>query len=94
MLAFNRNGADTAIPPSTHRDGDFAGMSTVKSAGTGANTAAPDRHYGNGNLAVAPASGNAGSGIAPGFDSQGLDYDSVFFLWQPGPRSGQVPGIR
>ena len=49
----------------------------------------------NGNLAAAPASGNAGSGIAvaDGSGSQILDYDSVFFLWQTRPQGGQVPGI-
>ena len=90
-LAFNRTGADTAAPPGTHRYGGFAESSTVRSA----DTAASDRDYGNGNLATAPASGNAGSGIAVavGQGSQGLDYDSVFVLWQNGPRGGQVPEI-
>ena len=95
MLASNRSGADTATPAGSHRDGDLAGTSTVNSTDTGADTAAPDSHYGNGNLAAALASGNADSGItaAPGSGSQGLDYDSMFFLWQTGPLGGQVPGI-
>ena len=43
-----------------------------------ADTAASDRDYGNGNLATAPASGNAGSGsaVVVGQGSQGLDYES------------------
>ena len=70
-------------------------MSTVNSAGTGADTAAPDRHYENQKLVATPASGNADSCIAaaPASGSQGLDYDSVFFLWQTGPRGGQVLAI-
>ena len=81
MLASNPTVADTTAPPGTYRVGDFVGTSTVWSAGTEADTAAPDRDYGNGNLATALASGNAGSGIAAatGSGSQGLDYDSVFF---------------
>ena len=42
---------------------------------------------------LTPPSRNAGSGIATGSDSQGLDYGSVFFLWQTGSWGGQVPGI-
>ena len=90
MLASNRTGADTpappsadtAAPPGAHRDGDLAGTSTLKAPALAPTQ--PPRHYGNGNLAAAPASGNADSGIAagPGSGSQGLDYDSVFFLWQ------------
>ena len=81
--------------PDAHRDRDFAGTPTAWSAGTDADTDAPDWDYQNGNLAAAPASGNAGSGhaVATESGSQGLDYDSVFFLWQTGPRGGQVPGI-
>ena len=93
MLSSNHTGADTTAPPNTHRDGDSAGTPTVWSAGT--NTATTDWDYGNGNLAAAPASGNTGSdlAVATGSASQGLDYDSVFFLWQTGPWGGQVPQI-
>ena len=47
-----------------------------------ADTATSDWDYGNGNLAAAPASGNAGSGhaVVTGSRSQRLDYDGVFFL--------------
>ena len=91
----DRTGANTAALPATHGDGDFAGMSTVWSACNDADTATPDWDYGNGNHAAALASGNAGSGLAfaTGSGSQGLDYDSVFFLWQTKPRGGQVPRI-
>ena len=87
-LASNRTGADTAALPGTHRNGEFAGTSTVWSPGTDADTAAPDRDYGNGNLAAAPTSGNASYSIAvaAGSGSQGLDDDSVFFVWQTGPQ--------
>ena len=95
MLTSNRTGADTAAMPDTHGDGDFAGTPTVGSAGTDADTTAPDWDYENGNLAAAPASRNTSSGLAvvTGSGSQGLDYDSVFFPWQTGTRGGQVHGI-
>ena len=48
-LASNRTGTDTPTPPGTHRYGAPAPMPTP-----------PLRNYGNGNLAAAPASRNAG----------------------------------
>ena len=85
-LTFNRTGADTAARPiPTEMEILLERLLSDWSAGTDTNTAAPDRDYGNGDLAAAPA-------VASG--SQRLDYDSVFFLWQTGPWCGPVPGIR
>ena len=66
--------------PDTHGNGDFAGTPTVRSAGTEADTTASDWDDGNGNIAAAPASGNASSGLSTGSSSPGLDYDSVCFF--------------
>ena len=76
MLASNGTGVDTAAPAGTHRDGHFSGTFTLWSAGTDADTATPDWDYGSRNPAAAPSSGNAGSCVATGSGSQGLDYDS------------------
>ena len=35
----------------------------------------------------------SGMPVATGSHSQGLDYESVFLLWQTGPRGGQMPQI-
>ena len=79
VAAVTAPAVQTPPPPARYpQRWNFAGTSTVTRTDTGADTAIPDRHYGNG----MPASGNAGSGIAAvaGSGSQGLDYDSVFFL--------------
>ena len=85
----NRTGSDTATLADTHGYRTFAGAPAVTDADTS------DWQYGHENLATVLASGNAGSGLAvmTGSDSQRLDYDGVFFLWQTAPRGEQVPGI-
>ena len=59
----NSTGADTATPTETQRVINFAEMTTVRSAGPDADTAAPDWDGGSGSLVAAPASGDAGYGL-------------------------------
>ena len=89
----HRTGADTAAPAEAYGVGDFAETTTVRSADSAADTAAPNWHGGSGSLVAAPASGDVGYGLAgvTGSCSEGLEYDSVFFLWQVGPRGKLVP---
>ena len=64
MSTSHRTGADTAAPAEAHRVGDFAETTTVRSAGSDADTATPDRYCESGSLVAAPASGDAGYGLA------------------------------
>ena len=79
ILASNCTSADTATRPMPTE------MEILTAKSAGADTAAPDRHYGNGNLAAAPASWNADSGIAAGSGSR-RDWTTIvcFSCGKPG----------
>ena len=72
----------------------LARMPAFVVTGTGVAASACNHGYGQ-DAAASAAAGNADAGPAvessPG--SQGLDYSGVFFLWQAGPQSQQVPAV-
>ena len=63
---------------------------------SGTGVAAPAHNHGYGNDAASSAAAgnaNAGPAVESGSGSQGRDYSGVFFLWQTGSRSEQVPAV-
>ena len=60
----NRTGADTTAPTEAHGVGNLVEMTTVRSTGRDADTAAPDRDGGSGSLVAAPDSGDVRYGLA------------------------------
>ena len=79
MFTSNHTGADPAAKPIPT---EFVATLTVSSAGTNAHSTIQDMHHGIGDLAAAPASGDAGSDLAgaTGPCSHIRGYDCVFLL--------------